>query len=201
MSMINNSLSNTLERMPVTFPTISNSTISPATSTITPLARLAQMYDQPLLVTINTAIPAEISTEDLVEKYDIQTNEVYTQYDRKEQQIVTAWRLLTYLLGSDISFPAPTEIAELNSASTTQENKLLTLYHSDPTKALIAKVLGCSPNAVNSEVAHAFFGRLAWLDTATIPGNCQCSCRPGCKILGCFFGVWFHLFFSGFLWI
>ncbi|WP_422614312.1 gp53-like domain-containing protein [Candidatus Regiella insecticola] len=31
--------------------------------------------------------------------------------------------------------------------------------------------------------------------------NCQCSCRPGCKILGCFFGVWFHLFFSGFLWI
>lgn len=90
MSMINNSLSNILERMPVTFPTISNSTISPATSTITPLARLAQMYDQPLLLTINTAIPAQISTEDLVEKYDIQTNEVYTQYDPKKQQIVTA---------------------------------------------------------------------------------------------------------------
>ncbi|WP_339056433.1 hypothetical protein [Candidatus Regiella endosymbiont of Tuberolachnus salignus] len=169
--MINNSLSNTLERMPVTFPTISNSTTSPATSTITPLARLAQMYDQPLLVTINTAIPAEISTEDLVEKYDIQTNEVYTQYDPKEQQIVTAWRLLTYLLGSDISFPVPTDMAELYSASATQENKLLTLYHSDLTKALIAKVLGCSPNAVNSEVAHAFFGRLAWLDTATITSD------------------------------
>jgi len=33
---------------------------------------------------------------------------------------------------------------------------------------LIAKVLDCSPNAVNSEVAHAFFGRLAWLDTDAI---------------------------------
>ncbi len=168
MSMINNSLSNALEEMPVTFSTIFNNTISPTVSTITPLTKLAQMNNQQLLVAINTDIPAEISTEDIIREYDIQTNEIYTEHNEKKQQIVTAWRLLSYLLGSDISFPAPVEITELASASTTPENKLLTLYHSDPTKALIAKVLGCSPNAVNSEVAHAFFGRLAWLDTESI---------------------------------
>ncbi|EGY29687.1 hypothetical protein Rin_00003260, partial [Candidatus Regiella insecticola 5.15] len=66
MSMINNSSSNTLERMPVTFSTISNSTISPTVSTITPLAKLAQMNNQHLLVAINTVIPAEISSEDII---------------------------------------------------------------------------------------------------------------------------------------
>ncbi|EGY29539.1 mcf [Candidatus Regiella insecticola 5.15] len=38
-------------------------------------------------------------------------------------------------------------------------------------------------------------------EQVVMTGNCQCSCRPGCKILGRFFGVGFHLFFPGFLWI
>ncbi|WP_166359773.1 deaminase domain-containing protein [Pseudomonas akapageensis] len=131
---------------------------------VTATERLSQLDDTTFLLNITIALSVD---DDIANELDSPS----TELTRLEPDIspdvplagypyFQATRLtLRYLLGNDTDFPG-----NLDSPSP----KLLLLYDSASTHALVASVLNVAQSAVEPGLVHAFFARMAWIDESSV---------------------------------